>query len=113
MNFDSIIQKNVDMAFGIIESLVTLVTFNTKDTIEFDFAGAVPVVENMADLEGVEAVVQKSKKESSEFLYKELLTKSINIDMYDKVTIDGEQWTIGQPIYDDGYTQLLEIFRSR
>lgn len=114
MKLSKLIDKGLTLAFDTVDELLLTVTFHTKDISGFDYSTKEVIEENPQDVT-VKAVVIDSKKAGESTLYKNLLVKSAplaNLDMYDTVTINGQVWTIGLPIVDNGHTQLLEIYKG-
>jgi hypothetical protein len=116
MAYKQLVQKNVRLAFKLVQNLAIDVQYLKKVDTEFDFA-ANEVSETVIPPKVVKTVVLDSKKRSSE---KNSQLKEImliredlgDISAYDRVLIGLATWKIGPVINDDGYVIYAEISKE-
>jgi hypothetical protein len=116
MDLKKLIGKNLNVAFKAVDSLAVTATFHLKTVSGFNFATGRPDESDPKDVVA-RAIILDSKKKKEGFLYKNLLVKSaalLELGLYDKVTVQGLDgtWTVGDPLVDNGYTQLLEVYKG-
>ena len=112
MDLSKLIGKGLDQAFAAVKSLSVTATFHLKTSpTKFDFASGETEPEDNGDVDA-QVIVLDSRTKSEKTVYKQLLMRSIPLTLFEKVTVNDLEWTIGDPVVDNGSTQLIEIYRG-
>ena len=115
MGYKALIDSNLRMAFNQIQDLAEDVILRKSSDNEFDFStGAMS--NNTQDLP-IRAVVVKSNKmsHSHNSLKQQLMFASKglgDLNAYDIVVINAEEWRFGPVINSDGYITYVEVYKE-
>lgn len=112
MDFNNLIDKNVDKIFKTANSLTVDVEFSKKTFSEFDFGNS--EASYTEDTVSIRGFVFTTKKKTDERVVssKSLMVqkKDIgNLSSYDTVSINGTVWGVGDVIKDDNYIIEFEL----
>jgi hypothetical protein len=124
MSYKALIENNLRRAFILVKDLAIDVTFNKKPVSGFDFSTGDPI-EGIETATVIKAVVIDNKKASTgrkngnelrNVVKKQIMFKredlGTDVTNYDYVTIGSDDWNLGQPIKDDGYIALIELYKE-
>jgi len=116
MGYQSLVTKQVSLAYAQIQDLATDVVLSKKTVTGFNF-GTGSNIEGSEVVVTTKAVVNDSKKDTElrNKQVKELMFKKEDvgdISSYDTVTISGQEWSIGTPIVDDGFVVTVKATRE-
>jgi len=116
MAYRELVKKNVRLAFRLIGDLATGVMLTKKSKNSFNFSTMNVSVKESAPVTA-RAVIMPSNKASEEHnaMVKNLLLSYEevgDINAYDRVTIDGEEWKVGPVISTDSFTVTVEIYKE-
>lgn len=116
MNFNKLINANLDKAFRLLRDLAKPAVLNLKSGNSFDF-GVGEVVHAQSQSLSIKVVVIESKKVSkshSAQVQNLLMRKKevSNLSDYDTVVFSGNTWNIGPLLKDTGNILLVEITRE-
>jgi hypothetical protein len=122
MSLKGVIDKNITFAFNQLKDLAIDAVFSKKSNVSFDF-GSREVVPDVVTTQVTTKIViittkraKTSQKESSTSIRRnEIMVKSNDVGdlySYDTVTYEGNTWSIGEVLKNDGYISIAEVFRS-
>lgn len=116
MGYKTKVRKNVEKAFTLVQDLADTVTLSRKTVSEFNFTlGEVKNTKSttLTTKAIITEVTKQSDKHNSEAKNVMLKTHIIgNINAYDKMTYNGESWTIGPIINSDQYVTVVTIYKE-
>jgi hypothetical protein len=110
MDYGKLIGKQLTAVFKKTVSLQIDVVFHLKSEQKFDYkSGSVSAKDKVTPAKAL--VVSTTQK--LDMVKRQLLIQRIDqLDLFDKVTMDGQEWTLGQTIVDNGYTQIVEVYHG-
>jgi len=117
-DYKSMVQSNVKRAFGLIGNLAKEVTLYSEKPISFDFNTATTIPDTSGSITLSVIISSKDKDGNSNdraSISRDVLAISAdapNLNLYDKLSIDGEYWRIVHPINDNGFTVSFKIVRE-
>lgn len=114
MSFQKQLKKQIDNAFKKIGDLAKTVTLLQKNNTGYDFSAKVPIETPLVTTTIQAVIKEKSSKEDTEnaSMKIEAIVKASDItdpDIYDKMIIDGEVWTIVKPYKTNGLISKLTL----
>ena len=117
MSYSKLVDSQLKKAFNLMKDLATPATFNMKVSGSFNFGAkapedfeAAPVQTKIVVYDGKRAKGDGPKVTSKQFMVK---AKDVgDLKAFDKVTFDGNTWTVGQIIKGTGYILIAEAVRA-
>jgi hypothetical protein len=112
MKYNKLISSNLKKAFNVLKSMAIDATLHKKVSTEFSFSTAI-TTDIILDV-STSIIVTANSKYKSTFKQSIMLLKAPigELSVYDTITHGGNIWTLGEPLIDDGYLTLLEIYRE-
>lgn len=116
MSFSKLLDANLVRAFNLVKDLAVTVTFTKKSGTNFDFGEGDTVHSGTVSVT-IKAVVLNTDKKASQHnvVAKEIMFKSKDIGQvteYDSVLLNGEMWSVGPQVKDNGRILVLNVFRE-
>lgn len=116
MGYQNLVDSNLKMAYRLLKDLAISTTLQRITNVEFDFNAVDVVSDSMTDTVAKAVKVSSDQKSNSatvirqELMYRRKDVPDIN--SYTKILFEGNEWTIGNIIKDDGYITLVEVYRT-
>lgn len=110
-DYNRLINKALKMAFKKADSLTTQATFHLKQGQSFDFGSAEAKAESTTN-RVVKVLVVKTSRGLVTVRKQILVERIADLDIYDKATLENEDWKIGPTIVDDGHMQIIEVYHG-
>lgn len=114
MSYKNLVESNVSRAFELLKDLAKTVVLQKKASGSFDFntGTAASTLTNVS----VKAVVVDGKKHRDrKTIQSVLMVKTADvgdIKAYDKVTVDGVIWNVGDVPKDGGFVTVANLYRE-
>jgi len=108
MSLDSLVKRNVDLAFKLIGTLAKDITINKYSEGSFDFSTGTSTSEYVSSIvvKGVVEKVTKKQQDGSHSFYYDILFKQSDVSdfgVFDTVTFDSKTYKLKTPFESDGY----------
>jgi hypothetical protein len=111
MGLKATIAKAVNSAFDKASDLAIVSTFSRTQSNSFDFSTASATETTLADVTA-KLLIIKDYKTKDGLKRLKILVKTVDVNLYDTVSINNEIWKIGNVIESNRYTTLLEVYRN-
>lgn len=115
MSYSKLIDKSLIRAFNLVKDLAKDATLTMKSNVDFDFSSAQTTgVDTSIPLKVIIIESKKKAKENDvgniQVMFR--VADIIDINAYDRLTIDSVDYKIGQIVKSNGYIYLIEIKRG-
>jgi hypothetical protein len=120
MSYQSLIKKNVALAFSKIQDLAVDITLIQTEASSFDFGNSA-IVATTPTTKIVKGIVSDDQSNllvgdiSPSTRKRQVMVQSvdlIDVTIYDSMLIAGVAWSIAPPHKDDGYVVTLNVYRE-
>lgn len=108
MDYGKLLDRQLTNAFKKVDSLLIPATFHLKEGESFNFNTADTEIAEENDF-ATRVFVMKTTHQK-ETIKKQILMKHLEgLDLYDSVTLEGQEWSIGATIVDYEHMQIIEV----